>query len=102
MKTLFFSLIFLALFSCSKSQNNLLDEQLVVDSSNNELSTSNNQEDTESESSSNTDQSDPLLNDIDKMKSLFESFNGVKTTNDSEFFYVSSDGLPSHNMMEET
>ena len=33
------------------------------------------------------------------MKSLFESFNGVKTTNDSEFFYVSSDGLPSHNMM---
>ena len=88
MKTLFFSLIFLALFSCSKSQNNLLDEQLVVDSSNNELSTSNNQEDTESESSSNTDQSDPLLNDIDKMKSLFESLFTTKDIFRKKYHYI--------------
>ena len=42
----------------------------------------------------------PLSNNILKMKSLFETFDGVSTSNDSAFFYVSSNGIPSHNMME--
>ena len=35
----------------------------------------------------------PLSNNILKMKSLFETFDGVSTSNDSAFFYVSSNGI---------
>ena len=34
------------------------------------------------------------------MKSLFEAFDGVTTSSDSDYFYISSNGIPSHNMME--
>lgn len=38
-------------------------------------------------------------NDVAEMKSLFESFDGISTSSDSNYFYISSNGLPSHNMM---
>jgi hypothetical protein len=37
---------------------------------------------------------DPII-----MAELFEQFAGVLTSTDDEYFYISSDGLPSHNMM---
>ena len=52
-----------------------------------------------SPNSENTNQSDesttaeiitPLSNDISKMKSLFEAFDGVTTSSDSDYFYISS------------
>jgi len=38
-------------------------------------------------------------NDISLMQSVFGSFSGVYTTSDNTYFYVASNGLPSHNMM---
>lgn len=38
-------------------------------------------------------------NDISFMQSIFGSFSGVSTTSDNTYFYVASNGLPSHNMM---
>ena len=106
--------------SCSKSENNDESQILVINNENtsssneetsNTAATSNNNDESGTENSSSSDettsteesssneQSDPLLNDIYEMKSIFESFDGVITSNDSQFFYVSSNGLPSHNMM---
>jgi LPXTG-motif cell wall-anchored protein len=43
----------------------------------------------------------PILpaNDISFMQSIFGSFSEVKTSSDNTYFYVSSNGIPSHNMM---
>ena len=38
-------------------------------------------------------------NNVSEMKSLFESFDNISTSSDSNYFYISSNGLPSHNMM---
>ncbi len=38
-------------------------------------------------------------NDANFMASVFGQFAGVTTSSDSEWFYVSSNGLPAHNMM---
>ena len=38
-------------------------------------------------------------NDISFLKSIFESFPEVSTSSDDTYFYVSSNGIPSHNMM---
>ncbi len=38
-------------------------------------------------------------NDISFMKSIFGSFSEVGTSSDDTYFYVSSNGIPSHNMM---
>ncbi len=38
-------------------------------------------------------------NDITFMQSIFEKFSGVTTSSDNTYFYVSSNGLPDHNMM---
>lgn len=38
-------------------------------------------------------------NDISFMQSIFGSFATVSTTSDATYFYVASNGLPSHNMM---
>ena len=53
---------------------------------------------------SNTDQNaqteKPIPpNNVTEMKALFEKFDGISTSSDSNYFYVSSNGLPSHNMM---
>ncbi|MCK0156835.1 YHYH protein [Cellulophaga sp. F20128] len=38
-------------------------------------------------------------NDVSFMQSLFEKFKGVKTHSDENYLYISSNGLPDHNMM---
>ena len=38
-------------------------------------------------------------NDITFMQSIFGSFSDVSTSSDANYFYVSSNGIPSHNMM---
>lgn len=38
-------------------------------------------------------------NDIDFLTSIFGQFGGVHTSSDDEWFYISSNGLPDHNMM---
>lgn len=45
-----------------------------------------------------TDKNVPA-NDIALLKSVFGSFREVSTTSDDKYFYVSSDGIPNHNMM---
>ncbi len=42
---------------------------------------------------------DVPANDIALLKSVFGSFSNVSTTSEDEHFYVSSDGIPDHNMM---
>jgi hypothetical protein len=85
---------FLILIQCSK-ESNPLDEK-ASEASN--ISSSENSDESE-EALTNTI-TIPLSNDILKMKSLFETFDGVTTSSDSDFFYVSSNGIPSHNIME--
>lgn len=38
-------------------------------------------------------------NNVSLMQSFFEKFNGVTTHSDENYLYISSDGLPSHDMM---
>lgn len=38
-------------------------------------------------------------NDVNFLKGLFENFSGITTRTDDQYFYVSSNGLPDHNMM---
>ncbi|GAA4106121.1 hypothetical protein GCM10022393_00360 [Aquimarina addita] len=38
-------------------------------------------------------------NDLSFLASIFESFSGVTTSSDDTYFYISSNGLPDHNMM---
>ncbi len=38
-------------------------------------------------------------NDVAKMTSLFETFEGVEVHTDEEYVYISSNGLPNHDMM---
>lgn len=38
-------------------------------------------------------------NNVSLMKSFFEKFDGVKTHSDDKFLYISSNGLPDHEMM---
>lgn len=38
-------------------------------------------------------------NDLSFMQSVFSNFSGVSTSSDDTYFYVSSNGLPDHNMM---
>ena len=45
-----------------------------------------------------TDKTVPA-NDIALLKSVFGSFSEVATASDDKYFYVSSDGIPNHNMM---
>ena len=40
-------------------------------------------------------------NNVSLMKSFFEKFDGVKTHSDDKFLYISSNGLPDHEMMME-
>ena len=58
-------------------------------------------------SNSNNDIIDPTptttidipANDVNFLASLFGKFSGVSTDSDDEWFYISSNGLPTHNMM---
>jgi len=38
-------------------------------------------------------------NDVSFLTSIFGNFSGVTTNSDSEWFYISSNGIPEHNMM---
>ncbi|GAA5220208.1 YHYH protein [Membranihabitans marinus] len=38
-------------------------------------------------------------NDVNFLASLFEKFEGLHTESDDDWFYISSNGLPNHNMM---
>ena len=54
----------------------------------------------ESNTDQNTQTDKPIPpNDVSEMKALFEKFEGISTSSDSNYFYISSNGLPSHNMM---
>tara|TARA_B100000575_G_scaffold286127_1_gene282388 strand:- start:420 stop:1415 length:996 start_codon:yes stop_codon:yes gene_type:complete len=93
-----FSLLFAALFliqiNCSK-------ENTQISEKNTDLNYISNSENTnQSDESTTSEITTPLSNDISKMKSLFEAFDGVTTSSDSNYFYISSSGIPSHNMME--
>ena len=93
-----FNLLFAALFliqiNCSKENAQISEKNTDVNYISNFENTNQSDESTTAEITS------PLSNDISKMKSLFEAFDGVTTSSDSDYFYISSNGIPSHNMME--
>ena len=75
-------IIFSIFYGCSgNGDSDSPDQEIIIDSNNDQIT-----------------QSIPP-NDVSEMKSLFESFEGISTSSDSEYFYVSSNGLPSHDMM---
>ena len=89
-----FYIFLLSLINCSKEASQIAETNSdIYDISNSENSNQSNE-------SSTAEIITPLSNDISKMKSLFETFDGISTSSDSDFFYVSSNGIPSHNMME--
>ena len=93
-----FNLVFAALFliqiNCSKENTQISEKNTDVNYISNSENTNQSGESTTAEIIT------PLSNDISKMKSLFEAFDGVTTSSDSDYFYISSNGIPSHNMME--
>ena len=93
-----FNLVFAALFliqiNCSKENTQISEKNTDVNYISNSENTNQSDESTTAEIIT------PLSNDISKMKSLFEAFDGVTTSSDSDYFYISSSGIPSHNMME--
>ncbi len=92
--TLLFTAFFLIQIKCSKETTQISEKNTDVSSISNSENTNQSDESTTAEIIT------PLSNDISKMKSLFEAFDGVTTSSDSDYFYVSSNGIPSHNMME--
>ena len=86
--------LFLILIHCSKETNQITEKN----STGSDISNSENSY--QSDEYSPAEIITPLSNDISKMKSLFEAFDGISTSSDSDFFYVSSNGIPSHNVME--
>ena len=71
------SIIFSIFYGCSgNGDSDSPDQDIIIDSNNDQIT-----------------QSIPP-NDVSEMKSLFESFEGISTSSDSEYFYVSSNGLP--------
>ena len=91
-KTLLTLFILLLVNNCSKKN---ISENVAT-----EGNLSNTKLDTDPSDNSNTIIQYNFTNNPSKMKSLFESFDGVSTSSDSNYFYVSSNGIPSHNMME--
>jgi hypothetical protein len=41
----------------------------------------------------------PPANDLSFLTTLFDNFSNVTTSSDDDYFYISSNGLPNHNMM---
>jgi hypothetical protein len=86
--------LFLIQINCSKENAQISEKNIDVNYISNSENTNQSDESTTAETIT------PLSNDISKMKSLFEAFDGVTTSSDSDYFYISSNGIPSHNMME--
>ena len=91
---LLFPALFLIQINCSKENAQISEKNTDVNYISNSENTNQSGESTTAEIIT------PLSNDISKMKSLFEAFDGVTTSSDSDYFYISSNGIPSHNMME--
>ena len=91
---LLFASLFLIQINCSKENAQISEKNIDVNYISNSENTNQSDESTTAETIT------PLSNDISKMKSLFEAFDGVTTSSDSDYFYISSNGIPSHNMME--
>ena len=91
---LLFAAFFLIQINCSKENAQISEKNTDVNYISNSENTNSSDESTTAEIIT------PLSNDISKMKSLFEAFDGVSTSSDSDYFYISSNGIPSHNMME--
>ena len=91
---LLFPALFLIQINCSKENAQISEKNTDVNHISNSENTNQSDESTTAEIIT------PLSNDISKMKSLFEAFDGVTTSSDSDYFYISSNGIPSHNMME--
>ena len=91
---LLFPALFLIQINCSKENAQISEKNTDVNYISNSENTNQSDESTTAEIIT------PLSNDISKMKSLFEAFDGVTTSSDSDYFYISSNGIPSHNMME--
>ena len=91
---LLFAALFLIQINCSKENAQISEKNIDVNYISNSENTYQSDESTTAETIT------PLSNDISKMKSLFEAFDGVSTSSDSDYFYISSNGIPSHNMME--
>ena len=91
---LLFAALFLIQINCSKENAQISEKNIDVNYISNSENTYQSDESTTAETIT------PLSNDISKMKSLFEAFDGVTTSSDSDYFYISSNGIPSHNMME--
>jgi hypothetical protein len=91
---LLFAALFLIQINCSKENAQISEKNIDVNYISNSENTNQSDESTTAETIT------PLSNDISKMKSLFEAFDGVTTSSDSDYFYISSNGIPSHNMME--
>mgnify|MGYP001313185917 FL=1 len=91
---LLFPALFLIQINCSKENAQISEKNTDVNYVSNSENTNQSDESTTAEIIT------PLSNDISKMKSLFEAFDGVTTSSDSDYFYISSNGIPSHNMME--
>jgi hypothetical protein len=91
---LLFAAMFLIQINCSKENAQISEKNIDVNYISNSENTYQSDESTTAETIT------PLSNDISKMKSLFEAFDGVTTSSDSDYFYISSNGIPSHNMME--
>ncbi len=91
---LLFAALFLIQINCSKENAQISEKNTDVNYISNSENTNQSGESTTAEIIT------PLSNDISKMKSLFEAFDGVTTSSDSDYFYISSNGIPSHNMME--
>ena len=91
---LLFAALFLIQINCSKENAQISEKNTDVNYISNSENTN------QSDESTTTEIITTLSNDISKMKSLFEAFDGVTTSSDSDYFYISSNGIPSHNMME--
>ena len=91
---LLYAALFLIQINCSKENAQISEKNTDVNYISNSENTNQSDESTTAEIIT------PLSNDISKMKSLFEAFDGVTTSSDSDYFYISSNGIPSHNMME--
>ena len=91
---LLFPALFLIQINCSKENAQISEKNTDVNYISNSENTN------QSDESTTTEIITTLSNDISKMKSLFEAFDGVTTSSDSDYFYISSNGIPSHNMME--
>ncbi|MEL0650475.1 YHYH protein [Algibacter sp. TI.3.09] len=50
-------------------------------------------------STTKTSQTETLSNDVAMMQTFFEKFDGVSTHSDDNYLYISSNGLPDHDMM---